>query len=86
MSPEDLGSLKQLIAIGARLRENELQIALEVINKQIPKEPIFTTDGDYDCPVCSGEVSMHTFDCSGVTEHYHDYCPNCGQKIDWSEE
>ena len=36
-------------------------------------------DINFKCPTCKSEYS-----CEKGYEHF--YCPNCGQKIDWSEE
>jgi len=63
-----------------------VDMAMKALEKQIPKEPIFTTDGDYDCPVCSAKVYSFVVGWDGIIEMSCDYCPNCGQKIDWSEE
>lgn len=63
-----------------------LDMAIEALEKQIPKKPEFVADryadGEpvYDawlCPCC--ETSYET-----EYEEY-DFCPICGQKIDWSE-
>lgn len=45
--------------------------------KQIPKKPDFTEDKTFAlCPCCNGK---------GLLDKQK-YCPNCGQKIDWSGE
>lgn len=60
-------------------------IAIEALEKQIPKRPkkeisycdyIF----DYFCPNCDCFIT-NTYE-----EEYVEYCDECGQKIDWSEE
>ena len=62
-----------------------LDIAIECIEKQIPKKPLHfiqtfengCDDWEYDCcPICG----------NGVTEDYDNYCSNCGQALDWSDE
>ena len=53
-----------------------LAIAVESIDKQIPKKPI-EKDGWIACPNC--EISM-----SG--RMYEPRCDNCGQALNWSEE
>lgn len=60
----------------------ECSIAVE---KQIPKEPIYDGDGyapdgtfvwdDWLCPNCDSRYEVDYDD--------YDYCPNCGQRIDW---
>ena len=53
-----------------------LTIAINALEKQIPKKP--KTDDRYVmyiCPCCNDFVKVS-----------HNYCPNCGQKLDWSDE
>ena len=58
-----------------------LNVALEAIDKQIPKKPINLPDGYpfyYEvkgCPVCGESVY--------VAED--EFCPSCGQALDWSD-
>jgi len=65
-----------------------LEIAKEALEKQIPKKPTFEADGYDD----SGELNYDTWICPCCEEHYevdydkYDFCPNCGQAIDWNEE
>lgn len=51
------------------------KVAIEALEKQIPKKP--DLDGGVYCPCC-----LHEF-----KSHYDEtrYCPNCGQAIDWSD-
>lgn len=63
-------------------RHNAFDIAIESMEKQIPKKP---TDVDEDtntfvCPSC-GHTLIALDD---MTVHQH--CLICGQKLDWSEE
>lgn len=56
--------------------------------KQIPKNPTYDGDGyapdgtfvwdEWICPCCGTRYE--------VDYDEHDFCPNCGQKIDWSDE
>lgn len=65
-----------------------LDMAIEALEKQIPKKPTFEGDGfdengniTYDtwiCPCCGGEYEVDYDD--------HKYCPWCGQMIDWSDK
>lgn len=52
-----------------------LQIAIEAIEKQIPKKP--DLDGGVYCPCCLREFKSHYDETR--------YCPNCGQALDWSD-
>lgn len=55
-----------------------LAIASEALEKQIAKKVIVRDIGvdTYDCPSCENIY----LSCGGV----YKYCPNCGQKLDWS--
>ena len=59
---------------------NTLTIALE---KQLPKKveimDYVLGDINFKCTICKNE-----YVCEKEREHF--YCPNCGQKLDWSEE
>lgn len=48
-------------------------MAIEALEKQIPKKRTHISWTHYHCPVCSKAVNSN-------------YCGNCGQAIDWSEE
>lgn len=57
--------------------------AIEVLEKQLPKKPIKTTEetgirytDSYRCPNCGGN-----FTGTGIA----DFCYHCGQRLDWSE-
>ena len=64
------------------------QYAIEALEKQIAKRPYYEGDG-YDP---EGELIYDTWRCPNCDKAYevdydeYDYCPNCGQRIDWSEE
>lgn len=51
-------------------------IAIEALEKQTPKKPVWQA---YNCcPMCKAQVFY-------ILRNYN-YCPNCGQALDWSEE
>lgn len=68
---------------------NWLEATRSVLEKQIPLEPDLISDGWsntgyldllYDtwiCPYCQTEYELD-YD-------KYEYCPNCGQRIDWSD-
>ena len=64
-----------------------IEMAMEALEKQIPKKPYLEGDGYAD-----GYLVYDTWICPHCEKHYevdyddYDYCPNCGQKIDWSEQ
>lgn len=52
-------------------------LAIKALEKQIPKKPDFTEDKEFVlCPCCNG---------NGLADK-QEYCDNCGQKLDWSDE
>nr|DAE79117.1 MAG TPA: zinc-ribbon containing domain protein [Caudoviricetes sp.] len=52
-------------------------IAVQALEKQIPKKPDFTEDKEFAlCPCCNGKGLFNK----------QKYCDNCGQKLDWSDE
>ena len=58
----------------------------DAVNKQIPLKPQLEADGYSD-----GELVYDTWICPKCGEDYeieyddYKYCPDCGQRIDWSE-
>ena len=60
----------------------------EYCQKEIPQKPTFDGDGyapdgtavwdEWICPCCGSRYE--------VDYDEYDYCPNCGQRLDWSEE
>ena len=54
-----------------------MKMAIQALEKQIPKKPDFTEDKEFAlCPCCNGK---------GLLDKQK-YCDNCGQKLDWSDE
>ena len=59
----------------------------ELVEKSIPKKPYFESDGYAD-----GYPVYDTWICPNCGENYetefdkYDYCPHCGQRIDWDLE
>lgn len=59
----------------------------EAVEKQTAKKPDYEGDGFSD-----GQLVYDTWICPCCGKHYevdydrYDYCPNCGQRIDWRDE
>ena len=64
------------------------ELAIKALEKQIPKKPTF--DGDGYAP--DGSFAWDEWLCTNCGSRYevdfddYDYCPNCGQRIDWSDK
>lgn len=79
---EAIGTLKMEMLGDSEQMKWAKQLAIEALEKQIPKKPIgkevigvSMTGYKYkggQCPKCMSTVSG-------------DYCPKCGQALDWSE-
>ena len=56
-----------------------IDIAINAIEKQIPKKPIYDNDDyhrtGYRCP-----------NCNNTNPWGYKHCKHCGQKLDWNEE
>ncbi len=63
-----------------------LQIAVNAVEKQIPKKTIKDTNyshGRYTvaiCPICDDLLGLYSF-----AETSFKCCPTCGQALDWSD-
>lgn len=64
----------------------DLEIAIQALEKQVPKKPDYEGDGYADgelvydyakCPMCG-----HWFE-YGINDWESNYCSDCGQKLDW---
>lgn len=51
-----------------------MEIAVEAMEKQVPKKPNMPLDAYWVCPSCRSKV-----------EHPYEHCKRCGQAIDWTE-
>lgn len=85
-----LGEIQQIAVengIETKIVLNEKNVA-DALKKQIPTKPHFEGDGYDD----SGNIIYDTWICPNCGDRYevdyeiHQYCPMCGQRIDWSEE
>lgn len=61
------------------------EIAVEAMKKQIPKKPY---DSHYK--QLHNEIKLHSCyrcaSCNHVVPYAQNYCGNCGQAIDWTED
>ena len=68
--------------------DQDIDLIESIVEKEIPMKPkLFMRDG-YD----EDESVYDAWDCPYCGTHYqiifdkHDYCPKCGQRIDWEEQ
>lgn len=67
-------AIKDIKEIKPYVGGKSLNMAIEALEKQIPKKVIrYSYTTDVCCPYC-GEVVLYS------------YCRNCGQRLDWSEK
>lgn len=54
------------------------QTVREALEKQIPKKPKYKSENSLpSCSQCGGIIDLLQGDAN--------YCPNCGQKLDWTD-
>lgn len=85
MEAEKVIEILRLFQAVVENNENQkaFEMAIEALEKQIPKEPEKVGDFLY-CPICDGFIG-HVVECK--EEHYQvSHCNGCGQKIDWSKD
>lgn len=79
--------LQQEVAEIRRFVNGDFKDTGKAFEKQIAKRPYYEGDGYADgqmvydtwiCPNCESEYEVEYDD--------YGYCPNCGQKLDWSDE
>ena len=76
--------LKEHIGCGIEvpLYDEELEVVVEALEKQIAKKPRInrvTDDTEYmKCSQCKLTTVLYS-------DIRPDYCPKCGQKLDWNE-
>ena len=65
----------------------DIELIESIVMKSIPEKPEYESDGDWN-----GEPVYDTWICPNCGKHYevecdhYDFCPDCGQRIDWDME
>lgn len=85
---EAIENLKKLKSFHNGSYGSSIRMAIEALEKQVPKKPKEQGTGEkthYKCPEC-GWIPLTIY-----SDGYHlgnkpKYCERCGQAIDWSEE
>ena len=81
-----IGQEELSIVSDMRNRIKTYELSIEALEKQSPKNPYLSGDGYWN-----GQLVYDIWDCPNCGKSYevdcdnYDYCPECGQKIDWSE-
>ena len=91
LAVKDIKEIQQYRAIGT---PDKCRAAVEKQKEIKPKElKNIYPSGQYECPVCGYCVGKHKYFKStplGETlancKMEFNYCPDCGQKLDWSDE
>lgn len=88
---EDLKRDRESFLTGVAVWDNKVfrddilacDMAIEALQKMLPKKPYFRVEEDtqgYACSICDFGVTID----KGRIRLYH--CSNCGQTLDWSKE
>ena len=75
-----LTELKPIPIDGFKIIAEAYDLAIEALDKQIPKKPTMGKYGHTECACCGWVVESFC----GDLEQYP-FCPNCGQAIDWED-
>ncbi len=82
MTPQEVIGFCEKFIFDDRLSNKEILFIKTALEKQIPKKPVVDEyTGIYFCPCCN----CGTEDIEG-NNWDDDYCRNCGQAIDWSDD
>ena len=82
---EEATSYEHAVCYVTSVDEEPLKLAIEALEKQIPKRPNrheeeitddYVSLEYYSCPVCKSNE---------LADGYDFYCFRCGQKLDWGE-
>ena len=73
---KELHSIRPRGGIIPQKRAEALDVAIQALEKQIPKKVLSTQDKEFAlCPCCNGK---------GLSDKQK-YCDNCGQRLDFKE-
>ena len=70
------------IAFDMAIEALKKQILQKVKHQYMSHYGAITCFDEFLCPVCDYRFS----DGDGTVEEYYDFCPCCGQALDWSED
>lgn len=79
-------SLAQSYKAGSHLSMEINRLAIEALEKQIPKKPKSVERHLFECPCCKDDLGVSEDDIFIYEIPTLMYCSNCGQALDWSDE
>ena len=62
------------------------EMAIQALEKQIPKKPVNYDKHYYKCPCCNEDLEIDNDMLFVYDEEPPKFCIKCGQKLDWSDE
>ena len=82
MKPEEaIAEIRESGLYGNQVHMETLELALESLEKQVPKKPNVK-----ELPDAFGRLYWNVcWACDEEIESDYDYCPDCGQRIDWED-
>ena len=78
-----LKEIKPIPIDGFKIIADAYDMAIEALEKQIPKKPLHMHK-NYYCPICKEDGWMLWDD--AIPNDMDEYCGKCGQAIDWSDD
>lgn len=60
-------------------------LAIEALEKQIPKKPINVEKHYYECPCCKRDLGISDDDIFVYDEPKPQYCSDCDQALNWGD-
>lgn len=69
---------------GSNISREASELAIQALEKQIPKKVVRCGKGNYKCLCCGESAKTETGD--SFIDYRLDYCDGCGQKFNWSDE
>ncbi|HZK34153.1 MAG TPA: hypothetical protein VFD33_02430 [Bacillota bacterium] len=72
----------KMIENGNNYATQSVNLAIEALEKKIPKKPEKQDENCLECPNCDSFLAFES-EVRDDTSYQDEYCRNCGQAIDW---
>ena len=69
-----------------RNRKMYAELAINALEKQMPKKPVNYDKHYYKCPCCNEDLEIDDDTLFVYDEEPPKFCIKCGQKINWNDE